>query len=250
MKRNSFSLIELLVTIAVIAILAGLLLPALQSARKKSQSLQCINNLKQNGLVFVYYANDFDGYMPVGTTGHDLWPQLLSGKVTTALPCGDYLKLGKYYDRIICPVTSQRLDPNASIASGNNYYKGYGIHIPQFCRSNYTDSDFYMTANNIHFINTGRIRRASVYHLLTDSAKTSSFTSENLDYNTPKIWIHNVSAGGAEGGIYLRHTGNANVAWLDGHVAATGCKTFSELEISHVDGRLVRHQFPSAKHRY
>jgi len=72
MKRNTFSLIELLVTIAVIAILAGLLLPALQSARKKSQSLQCINNLKQNGLVFVYYANDFDGYMPVGTTGHDL----------------------------------------------------------------------------------------------------------------------------------------------------------------------------------
>src|SRR5438105_691142 len=69
--RRGFTLIELLVVIAIIAILAAMLLPALSRAKQKSQSVACINNLKQLVTASVVYAVDFRDYWPLNNPGDD-----------------------------------------------------------------------------------------------------------------------------------------------------------------------------------
>jgi len=59
-----FSLIELLVVMAVIAILAGLLLPSLSSAQAKGRQVSCLNNLRQLQLAWTMYLGDHNNTMP------------------------------------------------------------------------------------------------------------------------------------------------------------------------------------------
>lgn len=59
-----FTLIELLIVIAIVAILASLLLPALSKARETSRQIKCAGNMKQLGIVFFMYSGDYEGWNP------------------------------------------------------------------------------------------------------------------------------------------------------------------------------------------
>jgi len=64
-KTKGFTLIELLVVMVIIALLVGLLLPALGRAREEARKTQCRSNLRQIGLAVNIYATDNKGYTPV-----------------------------------------------------------------------------------------------------------------------------------------------------------------------------------------
>jgi len=63
-KHRAFTLVELLIVIAIIALLVAILLPALSKARVAAIRAACGSNLRQNGLLMMMYANDYNGWFP------------------------------------------------------------------------------------------------------------------------------------------------------------------------------------------
>ena len=106
-RKNGFTLIELLVVIAIIAILAAILFPVFAQAREKARQSGCQSNLKQIGLAFKMYVQDYDERWPnaapipcctngrLGSTGKDFG---YNGWVSNALM--PYTKNQQIY---ICP---------------------------------------------------------------------------------------------------------------------------------------------------
>ena len=90
-KRKSFTLIELLIVIAIIAILAAMLLPALNKARDKGKTISCTNNLKQQGLAVIQYCDSnsditFPSGMQAGVMQNLYWHATLYANMIGSTP--------------------------------------------------------------------------------------------------------------------------------------------------------------------
>jgi prepilin-type N-terminal cleavage/methylation domain-containing protein/prepilin-type processing-associated H-X9-DG protein len=68
-RKQGFTLIELLVVIAIIAILAAILFPVFAKARENARKITCLSNMKQLGLAFTQYEQDYDEMTPGGGDG-------------------------------------------------------------------------------------------------------------------------------------------------------------------------------------
>lgn len=143
-SARGFTLIELLAVIAVIALLASLLLPALASAREAGRKAGCISNLRQIGIAVHAYSADFDGKIPYGpkappfTSPSSFYPS--TGTPTSLIsiqggtPAALGLLLAQYLASqprvLFCPGSDQKVDAAAELdkvgktqAQGSYYYR-------------------------------------------------------------------------------------------------------------------------------
>src|SRR5713101_7915242 len=77
--QGAFTLIELLIVIAIIAILAGILFPVFAQARAKARQTTCASNLRQIGLAIAMYREDWGYYVPA-FLGSRTWMEVAPGQ--------------------------------------------------------------------------------------------------------------------------------------------------------------------------
>ena len=66
--NRAFTLIELFMVIAIIAILAAILFPVFAQARERARAISCLSNLKQSGVAYTMYTQDYDETTPLQTS--------------------------------------------------------------------------------------------------------------------------------------------------------------------------------------
>lgn len=123
-RRRAFTLIELLVVIGIIAVLIGLLLPAVQKTRAAAARAQCLNNLKQLGLAMHNYAGVF-GQLPPAL--RDKAPPALAGvpgyffSWSALAELNPYLEETNIYNRMDLSQPIWELSPPWNISPANQF---------------------------------------------------------------------------------------------------------------------------------
>jgi prepilin-type processing-associated H-X9-DG protein/prepilin-type N-terminal cleavage/methylation domain-containing protein len=237
-NRQAFSLVELLIVIGIIALLIGILLPALSKARQQSQQIVCASNIRQLVLANSLYAADNHSFCVIasadmfddlgdGEGGHYRWhgSRAAAGQpFNPALgPLAPYLGLDGRVKQ--CPL----FDASIGAATGNNFEDGcggYGYNesyvggrsdLYGFCPEAVATSakipQIIHAAGTILFSDAGMAQPFGNGVIVTEySFCEPPWIQENPGppSSTDQSWPS----------IHFRHHGRANIAWADGHVSA------------------------------
>ncbi|MDR3707660.1 MAG: DUF1559 domain-containing protein [Capsulimonadaceae bacterium] len=228
MKLRGFTLIELLVVIAIICILAAILFPVFATAREKARQTTCSSNLKQIGLGFAQYEQDFDERTPCG---------ILSG---TASGCstlygdgwaGQIVSYVKSVPVFTCPDDqTQTVYPWA----GHPYYpisyayNWYAVNQPMSsfqepARSVYLSEIRGVNAEDLMYPNELISSQSPVdkgynfFVMWGTGAACATNAPATIAYATGLYYDSNHNQGNNQDGA-ARHTAAANYLLADGHV--------------------------------
>lgn len=166
--RYSFTLIEVLIVIAIISILASMMLPALNKARQRALSTQCISQLKQCGYSFFLYAGDNMGYAPASSftfisNSDQFYPR--------------YLALLKYLPRWVNDKTRHLTNcPAAPAPNGGSGARCYGI--PYFDEET---GVLLPNTNKVHIPVLRKLKKNDI--LLADSVRAGLVNGSAIESN-------------------------------------------------------------------
>ena len=224
---RNFTLIELLIVVAIIAILAGMLLPALNTARNKAKAIKCSGNLKQFGNAEMQYENDFSHKIPTlmkwlksdGTddTHRRLWAANPYYRSYFKLADSDYG--GNYPSNMACPQAPYTIDKRGF----KDLFYSYGriIRPSELSSPNKWILDGYFPS----------IKNPSGKVLIADNSGWNTFR-DRVGYTkwlTEHSYLegHDVSTLGVTtycNWLRYPHHAQCNVLFFDGHVSFLGKK--------------------------
>ena len=219
LHRQEFTLIELLIVIAIIAILASLLMPALQKARLRAQSIKCIGNQKQVISAVAMYINDNKRIIIAASKG--------TGNYAHCLGQFNYLK--KESGVLHCPATVdwEPLD-SYKYSYGSNYAAFRvidGVNATNAIKQQ--RCDFVPTSidpGGYATIGLGKMSAPSRQLFLADNKDTATPKMRHLVKISPDSFT-NVNLGP----LWAAHgTPGVNTAWADGHVNTAGLEEIRE----------------------
>lgn len=222
-EKKSFTLIELLIVIAIIAILAAMLLPALGRARALAQEISCKNNLKQLYYPIISYIDDYSGWCPTrclrygeGSKVSDwfVWMQKLNSSDSNCVKLG-YLPSVK---NIKCPTNAYyQFDPK---------YIGYGYNVSTF--GHYDNHPGFPGPWKQSLVSKfGRDSKLITFadSVPCDDRVLPGFSArESSTYIFAGFRVHPQGTG--HYAPYLRHNKKTNTVLFDGHVESLDIVTF------------------------
>lgn len=215
-----FTLIEMLVVITIIAILSAMLMTPLRKAQKAAQSSNCLNNLKQTGILVSIYTTENNNIISLQqyAHGYNKWTQELLNEKNL---------LPRYF---FCPANKVRTF-SASYT--------YGIRINYFSgdKKYFRRDPYVSTAGTSKLAFSFRpIISPSKYLLLGDSA---AFDANSADYNVGEAAYKISMKEDAKRGLYLLHSARGNYLFCDGHVKSMSGAALSDLWITRTNSPKV-----------